>query len=246
MPGIDDEYADLLRQYRDQPTPELRDRLHARYVALREAELLGGTTSSGLPYPDPSDPVAGGADAIRALAEALDPTGTSDWLPRHMDDRRSSTGRVFFGTGDDPLADQTSTLIALSPVGGNDEGQALAFYIIAGGGTGSGRQLFAINKDGAIVSTYTPYASATGMFTTTVALAQGEFADYTVTFPSGRFTKAPRVTFGAGSVWLTVSHQQSATTTSMTVRVYAITGNVATGRQINWNAQQFNSGSADG
>ena len=31
-----------------------------------------GTTPSGLPYPEPTDPVAEGADAIRALAEAIE------------------------------------------------------------------------------------------------------------------------------------------------------------------------------
>ena len=31
-----------------------------------------GTTATGLPYPEPTDPIAGGADAIRALAEAID------------------------------------------------------------------------------------------------------------------------------------------------------------------------------
>jgi len=33
-----------------------------------------GTTVHGLPYPEPTDPVANGAAAIRALAEAVDPT----------------------------------------------------------------------------------------------------------------------------------------------------------------------------
>lgn len=32
-----------------------------------------GTTTGGLPYPSPSDPIAQGADAIKALAEALNP-----------------------------------------------------------------------------------------------------------------------------------------------------------------------------
>jgi len=31
-----------------------------------------GTTAKGLPYPEPTDPVAAGAGAIRALAEAVD------------------------------------------------------------------------------------------------------------------------------------------------------------------------------
>ena len=30
-----------------------------------------GTTSKGLPYPEPTDPVAAGADAIKALAQAI-------------------------------------------------------------------------------------------------------------------------------------------------------------------------------
>jgi len=32
-----------------------------------------GTTPNGLPYPEPTDPVAQGAAAIKALAEAVDP-----------------------------------------------------------------------------------------------------------------------------------------------------------------------------
>jgi len=32
-----------------------------------------GTTVHGLPYPEPTDPVAAGAAAIRSLAEAVDP-----------------------------------------------------------------------------------------------------------------------------------------------------------------------------
>lgn len=31
-----------------------------------------GTTTGGLPYPEPTDPIADGADAIRDLAEAVD------------------------------------------------------------------------------------------------------------------------------------------------------------------------------
>ncbi len=45
---------------------------------MSDIALLGGTTpTGGLPYPSPSDPVSGGADAIRALAEALDPAWTN-------------------------------------------------------------------------------------------------------------------------------------------------------------------------
>ena len=31
-----------------------------------------GTTAGGLPYPEPTDPIAAGADAIKALAQAID------------------------------------------------------------------------------------------------------------------------------------------------------------------------------
>jgi hypothetical protein len=31
-----------------------------------------GTTAGGLPYPEPTDPIAEGADAIKALAEAIE------------------------------------------------------------------------------------------------------------------------------------------------------------------------------
>ena len=33
---------------------------------------MSGTTPNGLPYPDPTDPLTEGADAIRALAESVD------------------------------------------------------------------------------------------------------------------------------------------------------------------------------
>jgi hypothetical protein len=35
---------------------------------------MGTTTKFTLPYPEPTDPVAAGADAIKALANAIDPT----------------------------------------------------------------------------------------------------------------------------------------------------------------------------
>ena len=38
-----------------------------------------GTTVGGLPYPEPTDPIAQGAAAIRALAEAIDLTQWEPW-----------------------------------------------------------------------------------------------------------------------------------------------------------------------
>lgn len=77
MSTPDAEYLDLLRRLRANPSRELADEVHARYLALPR----GGTTPSGLPYPSPTDPVAAGADAIRALAESTDPfVGDTGWV----------------------------------------------------------------------------------------------------------------------------------------------------------------------
>lgn len=40
-----------------------------------------GSTSGGLPWPDPNAFVHQGDDAIRALAEAVDPTINTSWVP---------------------------------------------------------------------------------------------------------------------------------------------------------------------
>lgn len=40
-----------------------------------EVQPLGGTTTGGLPYPASSDPLNAGADAIKALAQALETRG---------------------------------------------------------------------------------------------------------------------------------------------------------------------------
>lgn len=68
MSTPDEQYEQLLRAAEDAATPELLEQLHARYIEL----LRGGTTVSGLPYPYPTDPLSEGADAIRALAEAIE------------------------------------------------------------------------------------------------------------------------------------------------------------------------------
>lgn len=74
MPTIDDYNAQLVQllQAPAAQHADLAEQLHATYLAL----ALGGTTPGGYPYPDPTDPVASGADAIRALAEAADPMAT--------------------------------------------------------------------------------------------------------------------------------------------------------------------------
>jgi len=76
MSTPDPDWVNLRRQLvqlagADNPDPqqlvELTEKLHARYTQLQR----GGVTAGGLPYPYPLDPVAEGADAIRALAEAI-------------------------------------------------------------------------------------------------------------------------------------------------------------------------------
>lgn len=72
-PQPDAEYVALYRRLRAEGGVDLADQLHARYLQLER----GAVTPGGLPYPSPSDPVAEGADAIRALAQALD----GAWIP---------------------------------------------------------------------------------------------------------------------------------------------------------------------
>jgi hypothetical protein len=72
MTQLDPEYAALLATLYDAeesgaPTEELVAALHARYLEVAPAAVA----ANGLPYPLPTDPVAQGADAIRALAEAI-------------------------------------------------------------------------------------------------------------------------------------------------------------------------------
>lgn len=69
MTEPDREYFDMLaRLVRGEgDTAELTEELHSRYIEL----FAGGVTGRGYPYPSPTDPIAQGADAIRALAEAI-------------------------------------------------------------------------------------------------------------------------------------------------------------------------------
>lgn len=55
---------------------ELTAELHALYLTGRDAGVFAANTAGGLPYPLPTDPVAAGADAIRALAEAVNSGAT--------------------------------------------------------------------------------------------------------------------------------------------------------------------------
>jgi hypothetical protein len=68
------DWAQLRAQLAGETDPKKQrriiDRMHAAY--LDAPSQLAGATPSGLPYPSPTDPIAQGADAIRALAEALD------------------------------------------------------------------------------------------------------------------------------------------------------------------------------
>lgn len=50
-------------------TAQLVEEAHARYLDIT---ALAAVSNGGLPYPVPTDPISQGADAIRALAEAID------------------------------------------------------------------------------------------------------------------------------------------------------------------------------
>lgn len=73
MSEPDAQYFELLAQAAaldpDADASAIFEAMHSRYLEL----VRGGTTPTpnGYPYPDPTDPIAEGADAIRALAEAL-------------------------------------------------------------------------------------------------------------------------------------------------------------------------------
>ncbi|WP_067201126.1 Gp37-like protein [Microbacterium sp. XT11] len=86
-----------------------------------------------------------------------------------------------------------------------------------------------------------PYAMAAGSFVTNTDLPAGSYKDYTVTFPSGRFSVAPIVTFGAGSVRAGVAAEVAPTASGMTVRVFNVSGalTVASGTVIRWQAVQM-------
>ena len=62
-------YAELVAATDPAKIAKLQEEAHALYLA----EVFAANTPNGFPYPAPTDPVSQGADAIRALAEALDP-----------------------------------------------------------------------------------------------------------------------------------------------------------------------------
>lgn len=70
----DPEYDGLVRQVAAAPADEvgpLIEALHARYLELVDVGTFAANTPSGLPYPLPTDPLSGGADAIKNLATVL-------------------------------------------------------------------------------------------------------------------------------------------------------------------------------
>jgi hypothetical protein len=71
---------------------------------------MGTTTKLLLPYPEPTDPVAAGADAIKALAQAIDTT-----LPGVGYVAQTSTGTSqSVGTGGTNLTGLSVTLTAIA------------------------------------------------------------------------------------------------------------------------------------
>lgn len=74
---------------------------------------MGSTAGWGLPYPEPTEPVAGGADAIRALAEAVDDVQPATYVRGYrMGLTFNASGAVAFahGQGVAPIAVVASAL----------------------------------------------------------------------------------------------------------------------------------------
>jgi hypothetical protein len=128
-----------------------------------------GTTLSGLPYPEPTDPVAQGAAAIKALATFLDP------YPRGQLARTVSAGQDVTGTAS--ILTTTCTVPAGASrrlrVHVNLQGQQITTAAVTtnatiyGNGTSGTRILFgaiALN-DSVIVAGWSDFLAPAGMFT---------------------------------------------------------------------------------
>jgi len=97
-----------------------------------------GTTPGGLPYPEPTDPIAQGADAIKNLATAID--------------NRIQTGTLTVSTSGSPIT--FSPAFATVPVVIANPAAAIGFprYVAASAVTTTGATLVVWNNSGTPVS----------------------------------------------------------------------------------------------
>lgn len=132
---------------------EILERLHATYLEL----VRGGVTPTGLPYPAPTDPLSEGADAIRALAEAVD--------VMTFDASRVTSG--VFAVGRIPYVDQDSLRVYLGTNAADasssdaylavSDSEVAVFFVRRGGVT-----RFAVSGDGVITSGTIPWGQVSG------------------------------------------------------------------------------------
>lgn len=179
----------------------LADELHAQYLGM----LRGASTADGYPYPDPTDPLAEGADAIRALAEALagrtiieiktavlatalPQTYPAGWSYRLMNASEAGPGGWNRGTVASLLmtyrrpGDTATIQYQYRPLAN----PTFAYYR-SGNSAGWGVWRNAAG----------PYGVANGTVTMPSAAASGGTSTASVTFPSGVFSAEPNVTMNS-------------------------------------------------
>lgn len=248
MTAPDPEYVALKTQLAqldadDPAAAAIAEELHTVYLGL----LRGATTPAGYPYPDPTDPIAEGADAIRALAEAL----TSRTVEK-ITTAGGPVGGVTAPTSSYPEGWSIFGLSAAqSAAGGWNRPQGgsyvLTFRVLGSTATlqiqfrGANDINYAFvrggNSNGWSVwrNLSAPYGIAHGTVTLPSATASGGVTTATVTFPSGVFPTAPNVTTNSRT---SVPSQRATVAGSITTTSFVVTfqnlASTASGTNSDW------------
>lgn len=208
-----------------------------------------GTTTKKLPYPEPIDPVAGGATAIRNLAEALDFTRIVELTAVDIPNAAAPFANYPLGVsllpvssaeataGNWPIPAGAGTVVTVKQ--GARAGQW--FYLSS---TTNARAMFrSLSGGGASPWGGTgPYGTAIG--TATLDGANNPTAPVSVTFPANRFTVAPRVMATAySSAWVAVPNTITATSMQLLGRSIVASSGTFT---VAWQAVQATETAANG
>lgn len=223
------------------PTDELVEQLHARYLQL----LRGGQTTDGYPYPDPTDPLAEGADAIRALAEALAGRTVTIVTGKTPTDLPSSfpLGISLMAIGSAASAGwptaSSSTLITF-----NMSDRAVQIVFRNNSNVSQGYIRSGNTAWGPWASAAAPYGQASG--SVTVNAAANSTSATTVTLPANTFTATPEITLG---IYTSIPAQRAAgyqnrSASSFQVTFQNNTSTAANDIVVSWNAQQDSSAPA--
>lgn len=200
------------------------------------------TTTDGYPWPDGTEKVRDGDDAIRALAEAL-------------------TGRTFttlakdqFKASDPASAfNRRPTVMPVTTAGGwpgMSGGNTGVVITIASSSDPVTWQLLAVGTTRVAMyqrtgygSTWSPwagpgaFAEAAGQLTGPT-VQNGDTATFTITFPSGRFTKAPVLAAVRGHTRLAYGGMPSSAS-SVTITAANYSGGAAGAGPVQWHAVQM-------